>query len=149
VRPVLATNCFVCHTEAQSGGLRVDSRDALLKGGSSGSPAIIPGDPDKSLLVQAVRQTGDLKMPKGGRLKKQEIDDLAEWVKIGAPWPGVKAVLPGAAKSAGFTITPEQKAFWSFRPLHDTPVPDLKDKAWAKTPIDHFVLAKLDSEGLK
>ena len=86
IRPVLATNCFVCHTDAQSGGLRVDSRESLLKGGTSG-PAFVPGDPDKSLLIQAVRQTGELKMPKGGHLKKAEIDDLSEWVKIGAPWP--------------------------------------------------------------
>src|SRR5271165_6611579 len=106
VRPVLATNCFACHTEAQSGGLRLDSREALLKGGSSGA-VMVPGDPEKSLLIQAVRQTGELKMPKGGHLRKQEIDDLAEWVKMGAPWPGAKEVLPAAAKT-GFQITPEQ-----------------------------------------
>src|SRR5258708_3722221 len=66
VRPVLAANCYDCHTDERMGGLRLDSREALLKGGKSG-PAIVPGDPDKSLLIEAVRQTKALKMPKGGR----------------------------------------------------------------------------------
>src|SRR2546422_7590215 len=80
VRPVLAANCYDCHTDERMGGLRVDSRDALLKGGESG-PAIVPGDPDKSLMIQAIRQTDKLKMPKGGHLKPEEIDALTEWVK--------------------------------------------------------------------
>ena len=67
VRPILATECFSCHTDSQLGGLRLDSREAMLRGGKSG-PAIVPGDPDKSLLLAAVRQTGALKMPKGGKL---------------------------------------------------------------------------------
>src|SRR5215472_17429115 len=76
VRPVLAANCYDCHTDQQYGGLRLDSREAMLKGGKSG-PAIVPGDPDQSLLVQAVRQTNEkLKMPKGGRLRTDEIEVL-------------------------------------------------------------------------
>src|SRR5580658_5259301 len=86
VRPVLATNCYACHTNSELGGLRVDSRQSLLKGGKSG-PALVPGDPEKSLLIQAVVQTGELKMPKGGKLKPAEIQALSEWVKMGAPWP--------------------------------------------------------------
>src|SRR3954471_18679036 len=87
VRPVLAANCFDCHAEEKMGGLRLDSREAMLKGGRSG-PALVPGDPDKSLIIEAVRQTrATLKMPKGGRLKPGEIDALAEWVRAGAPWP--------------------------------------------------------------
>ncbi len=76
MRPVLAENCYDCHTAAEMGGLRVDSRERLLQGGKSG-PALMPGDPDKSLLIQAVRQTGDLKMPKGGKLKPAEIQALS------------------------------------------------------------------------
>src|SRR5580765_3568585 len=69
VRPVLAANCYDCHAEEKMGGLRVDSREGLLKGGKSG-PALVPGDPDKSLVIEAIRQTrATLKMPKGGRLK--------------------------------------------------------------------------------
>src|SRR5436190_21744296 len=86
VRPVLAINCYDCHTDEHMGGLRLDSREAVLKGGRSG-PAIVPGSPDASLLIRAVRQTTEtLKMPKGGRLKPDEIDALVEWVKAGAPW---------------------------------------------------------------
>src|SRR2546427_12828194 len=90
VRPVLAANCYDCHTDERMGGLRLDSREGLLKGGESG-PAIVPGDPDKSLMIQAIRQTGALKMPKGGRLKPDEIETLVEWVRAGANWPSSAA----------------------------------------------------------
>src|SRR5438132_3274541 len=97
VRPLLAANCYDCHTNERMGGLRVDSREALLKGGRSG-PAIVPGDPDKSLLIQAVRQTSDgLKMPKGGHLRADEIQALADWVKAGATWPAPTLSTPAAA----------------------------------------------------
>src|SRR5690242_16989377 len=96
VRPVLANNCFACHTASALGGLRVDSRAALLKGGKSG-PAIVPGDPDKSLLIRAVRQTDPkLKMPQGGKLRSEEINALAEWVRGGAVWPESKTPVSSA-----------------------------------------------------
>src|SRR5215469_17579264 len=86
IRPILANNCYSCHTNSQLGGLRLDSAEAMAKGGSRGS-AITPGDPDKSLIITAVRQTDpDLKMPMGGKLKDSEVADLAEWVKAGAVW---------------------------------------------------------------
>jgi hypothetical protein len=151
VRPVLAENCYDCHTAAEMGGLRVDSRERLLQGGKSG-PAVMPGDPDKSLLIQAVRQTGDLKMPKGGKLKPAEVQALTDWVKMGAPWPempeNIKTAAP-ASTSPAKRITAEQRAFWSFQPLKDPPVPEVKEKSWAKTNIDHFVLAKLVAKGMK
>src|ERR1700687_4579147 len=75
IRPVLAQNCFACHTNSQMGGLRLDSREGLLKGGKSG-PAVTPGDPDKSIMVTAIRQSTDLKMPKNGHLTPAEIADL-------------------------------------------------------------------------
>src|SRR5271166_2594433 len=108
VRPVLAENCYDCHTAAEMGGLRVDSRERLLQGGKSGA-AIMPGDPDKSLLIHAVRQTGDLKMPKGGKLKPEEVQALTDWVKMGAPWPETKTV--AVQTSPVKVITPEQRAF--------------------------------------
>jgi len=145
VRPILAENCYDCHTAAEMGGLRVDSRERLLQGGKSG-PALMPGDPDKSLLIQAVRQSGDLKMPKGGKLKPAEIQALADWVKMGAPWPEAKAAVKTSPVKV---ITPEQRAFWSFQPLNDPAIPAVKEKSWAKTNIDHFVLAKLEAKGMK
>ncbi len=147
VRPVLANNCYACHTNSEMGGLRVDSREGLLKGGKTG-PALVPGDPDKSLIIQAVRQTDDLKMPKGGKLKLQDVAALTEWVKMGAPWPETGQTIP-VAKSKQFVITPEQRKFWSFQPLHEPAVPQVHEKSWPKTDIDRFVLAKLEEEGLK
>ncbi len=143
VRPVLANNCYACHTNSEMGGLRVDNRESLLKGGKSG-PAIIPGDPDKSLLVQAVRQTGELKMPKGGKLKPADVAALTEWVKMGAPWPEAAKINPVA-----YVITPQQRAFWSFQPLRQPSIPQVKEKSWVKNDIDRLVLAKLESEGLR
>jgi mono/diheme cytochrome c family protein len=148
IRPVLANNCFTCHAASQLGGLRLDSREAMLKGGKSGA-AIVVGEAEKSLLIQAVRQTNPkLKMPMGGKLKDQEIEDLAAWVKAGANWP-VSATPVAAPKSGEYVITPEQRAFWSFQPLKTTPAPTARDVSWAKTDIDRFVIAKLEQEGLK
>jgi mono/diheme cytochrome c family protein len=145
VRPIFANNCYGCHTSLASSGLRVDSLAALLKGGNSG-PAIVPGDPDKSLLIQAVRQSGELKMPKGGHLKPQDITVLEDWVKMGAPWPNSTAT---AAAPSGPAITPEQKKFWSFQPLHPVAVPAIADRKWPATDIDKLVLARLEKDGLR
>src|SRR5215471_6117249 len=92
VRPILAKECFSCHTDSQLGGLRLDSREAMLRGGKSG-PAIVPGDPEKSLLVMAIRQTGDLKMPKGGKLPQDQIDAIVQWIRTGAVWPSTAKTL--------------------------------------------------------
>ena len=86
VRPILANSCYDCHDDTAKGGLRVDSKAAFEKGGKHG-PVVVPGDPDKSLLIRSGRQTGDLKMPKGGKLKPDEVATLVEWVKMGAKWP--------------------------------------------------------------
>jgi mono/diheme cytochrome c family protein len=143
IRPILANNCYSCHAASQLGGLRLDSREAMLKGGKSG-PGIVTGDPEKSILIQAVRQTNaKLKMPMGGKLKDSEIEDLAAWVKAGANWPNVPVPVKAVA------ITPEQRAFWSFQPLRLPPIPAPKDASWSKTDIDRLVLAKLEREGMK
>src|SRR5882757_10895641 len=97
VRPVLAQNCYKCHTTEAMGGLRLDSQQGLLKGGDSG-PAIVPRDPEHSRLIQAVRQTGDLKMlPEGTKLRESEISDLVEWVKRGGVWDGNESATPVVA----------------------------------------------------
>ena len=147
VRPIFANNCASCHMDKASGGLSLNSREEMLKGGDTGR-AIVVGDPDKSLLLQAVHQTGDLKMPpKGAKLTAAEIDTLSQWVKMGAPWP--KSTAP---VRTGKVITDDMRKWWSFQPLEVTAVPAIKDpalKGWAKTDIDHYVLAKLDEQGLK
>jgi hypothetical protein len=157
VRPVLAANCYECHTEMRNGGLRLDSREAMLKGGRTG-PAIVPGDPDKSLLIQAVRQTNEkLKMPKGGRLAAGEIEALSEWVRAGAVWPAAAPVTTTTAASASaasakststYVITPEQRNFWSFQPIHKPAIPAVSHASWPKNDIDRFILARLEQDGL-
>ncbi|MDE3198240.1 MAG: DUF1549 domain-containing protein [Acidobacteriota bacterium] len=149
IRPILANSCFGCHTASALGGLRLDSREAMLKGGKRGV-AVVPGDPDNSLLIKAVKQTSpDLKMPAGsGKLKDSEIADLAAWVKAGAIWPAGAKTVSGADKSGKYVIAPERREFWSFKPLSNPPLPPVKDAKWAKDPIDRFVLARLEKEGL-
>lgn len=148
VRPILANNCYSCHVDATSGGLKLDTREALLKGGQHG-PVLVPGDPEKSLIITAVHQNTPLKMPKGGKLTPQEVADLTEWVKHGAVWP---KSAPGTTFSASVktgVITDKQRAFWSFQPLKVVAVPAVNDAHWTRTPIDKFVLAKMQEAGLK
>ena len=148
IRPVLANNCFGCHTNTAMGGLRLDSRDALLKGGKRG-PAIVPGDAGKSRLIIAVQQSDEaMKMPMGNKLKDGEIANLAAWVKAGAVWPESGAT-PVKSADGKFVIRPEARNFWSLQALRDPAVPAVKDAKWGRTSIDKFVLAKLESEGLK
>src|SRR5579871_2325950 len=96
VRPIFANVCSGCHGDSATSGLRVFSRETLLQGGKRG-PAIVPNDPEKSLMIQAVRQTGDLKMPKGGKLTPEEVQNLTEWVRMGAPWPKAKPLLASSS----------------------------------------------------
>jgi mono/diheme cytochrome c family protein len=145
VRPVLVTECGSCHQAAKGGGLSIDSRADLLKGGDMG-PAIVVGDPDKSLLIKAVHQDGDLRMPKFGRLSDAQIADLSKWIKMGAPWPTKMAETGG---TEGRKITAADRSWWAFQPLHDYPVPQVTDAGWAKNDIDRYVLAKLEAKGLK
>ena len=115
MRPILAANCYDCHTDEEKGGLRLDSREALLKGGESG-PAIVPGDPAESLLIQAVRQdAGAPKMPKGkSKLKPGDIDVLVEWVRAGAPWPASSKPAPRRrVLRREMAVTAEHRKFWS------------------------------------
>ena len=147
IRPILAERCFACHADSGLGGLHLDSAEGMMKGGDRGV-SVVPGDPDNSLLIKAVRQTDpSLKMPLGGKLEDSEITALAAWVKAGAVWPKTPAT---AAKSDGkYKISAERRAFWSFKPLQAPPAPPVADTKWAKTEIDRFVLAKLEREKLK
>ncbi|MBY0515070.1 MAG: PSD1 and planctomycete cytochrome C domain-containing protein [Gemmataceae bacterium] len=144
VRPVLVEHCYRCHSadaKKIKGELRVDTRDGLLKGGASG-PAVVPGSPDKSLLVTAVRHADPApKMPPDRKLTATQIADLEAWVKMGAPDPRT-----GSTASARLDPSRAQE-FWSFRPVVDPPVPAVKDAAWPRSPLDRFVLAKLEANG--
>ena len=141
IRPLLAENCYACHTSARKGGLQVDSREGLRHGGNSG-PALLPGNSAGSLLIQAVSQTHErLSMPPQGKLADKQIEDLKAWIDAGAVWPETEeAVLP-AAETASHVVPPEQRAFWSFQPLQEASPPEVGDRSWPRAPIDHFILA--------
>jgi mono/diheme cytochrome c family protein len=150
VRPVLADNCFTCHgPDKQKGRLRLDSRAALLAGGDSG-PAIVPGNPEASRLVKAVHYGDGMQMPPKGKLKEEQIAALTRWIASGAPWPeltlAVRATPTPAAPT--FQVTAKDRAFWSFRPITDPPLPQVRDAAWPRTTLDHFILARHEAEGV-
>jgi mono/diheme cytochrome c family protein len=137
IRPLFVEQCYSCHGPGtQLSGLRLDSIGAILKGGNQG-PAIVPGDPDRSLLIQAVKQTGKLKMPQGGVLKPEQVADLVAWVKMGAPWP---------QDSKGKPAAPD---LWSLEPVRMPALPKVKNAAWVRNPVDAFVLADLESKHLR
>ena len=142
VRPVLATHCISCHgPKAQKGGLRLDSREALLRGGESG-PVIVEGDPESSLLIDAVAHTADPKMPPRGKLAASVLDDLKNWVKQGAPWPESSPTTQEQEKA------PTARS-WAFRPVANPSYPLVSDPKWPRTSVDWFVLKGLDEAGLK
>jgi hypothetical protein len=147
IRPLLVTHCYECHAGKESnGGLRLDSRESLLKGGESG-PAMVPNKPELSLLIRAVRYTTpELQMPPKGALSKHDIGLLEEWVLMGGPDP--RSSIPSLTNLAngptGMGIE-EGRQFWSMRPISNPTVPETKDENWPRTPIDRFMLAKLDA----
>jgi cytochrome c553 len=144
VRPVLAENCYRCHSaqsEKVKAGLMLDTRDGLLNGGQSGA-AIVPGDADRSLLIKAVRYTDpELHMPPKKKLSDAQIADLTTWIKMGAPDPRTAAADPKKWSDSS-------KKHWAWQPLKKPAVPEVKDTAWVKTPVDNFILAKLEEKDL-
>ncbi len=151
IRPVLVEHCYACHSaEAKelAGGLQVDGRDGLLKGGDSG-PAIVPGKPDKSLLLVAMRHTNrDLIMPpkdSGPKLSDAILADFDRWIRTGAFDPRTET--PQAKKKK---LDPEAaKKWWSWQARKPVQVPAVQNTAWVHNDIDRFVLARLESEGLQ
>ena len=141
VRPVLVDSCVRCHgPKKQRGGLRLDSRAAALTGGENG-PAVVPGKPGESRLVAAVRRHGELKMPPDKPLDARQVEALARWVELGAPWPADRGAKPVDAR-------PEGADHWAFQPVTDPKPPAVRDAAWVRTPVDRFILAKLEAVGL-
>src|SRR5262249_6406153 len=137
VRPVLVERCFKCHGEKQQkGGIRLDGPTHFKAAPDGAGPLVVPGKPDDSRLIKAVRQTGDVKMPPNGKLPAAAVRALEEWVKAGAKWPTTESRrAAGGADDCGF------------KPVQVPQMPAVKDGPAA--PIDSFVLAKLEAKGLK
>ncbi len=148
IRPLFVERCYSCHSDkakASKGGLFVDTRAGLLKGGGRGS-ALVPGQPDKSLLMRAVGyQDAALKMPPDRRLTDAQIALLADWIKQGAPDPRVAK----AGSGPRVIDLAAEARHWAFQPLSRTSVPTPKSAAWRRTPIDRYLLTKLAAAGLK
>ncbi|MGE3315405.1 MAG: PSD1 and planctomycete cytochrome C domain-containing protein [Planctomycetaceae bacterium] len=149
IRPILANRCYKCHSEKQQKGeLRLDSRAAVLKGGESGA-AVVPGNPDKSELISAIRYEPDsYQMPPTGKLPDEEIAKLVDWVRLGAPWPDEKPVDDGKKPAAEFDLAARGK-HWSLQPIHRPELPDVSNGNWSASPVDRFILSKLEQTGLK
>ncbi len=156
VRPLLAEKCYSCHGDKkQKGGLRLDSLDAILKGGESG-PALVAGKPEESLIVEAINYAG-LEMPPNGKLGADKVAVLTRWVSFGAPWPGRDraAHAPIAATNpAGPKRTALDRTIWSLQPVRRSVVPARVDSGtqywagWSRNPIDGFILEALLKHGL-
>ncbi len=146
IRPLLADNCYGCHSAKLAkpmSGLLLDSKAGMLRGGSSGSSAIVPGKPDESLIIGAVRGTGNLKMPPGKKLEPQEIENLVEWIRMGAPDPRTE----GAALPISSYDWEKARQHWAFHPVQD-PQPPRAPAEWDRSAIDEFIKAKLDEKKL-
>src|SRR6266581_9064720 len=149
IRPVLVDRCYKCHSasaEKVKGGLLLDSREGMLKGGESGKPAIVTGDAERSRLIEAIRYANeDLQMPPkkaGGKLSDEQIAGFIAWINLGAPDPRT-----GKAESRKPKV--EAKKFWSFQPPKEPLVPKVKNVRWPQTTLDHFILATLEERGLQ
>ena len=155
VRPVLVNNCYSCHAGKNiRADISLDSPAGLLKGNAHG-PVLVPGDPDKSVLIHVLNYDGKVKMPPSGKLRAEEIAALTAWVKMGAPWPETGKREEGKGNSGVTGGKPEKivsaadKSVWPFKPFAKPALPPVKNSAWCQSPIDRFILAGLEAKGLK
>lgn len=149
IRPVLVETCYQCHSEKAviakqlQGKLLLDSRDAIRKGGESG-PAVVPGNPESSLLISAIKHDS-FEMPPRSKLPQNVINDFVKWVEMGAPDP--RDGQHAAVEQKDIDVA-AGKTFWSFQPLRTSVPPTVRNTDWAMTDIDHFILAKLEERGI-
>lgn len=149
VRPLLAKHCYQCHSvkaKRLEAKLLLDNRKGHLTGGDSG-PAIVPGDADGSLLIEAVRYES-YEMPPKGRLPDEDIATLVRWVNMGAPWPDEDAPTAEPDRK-DFDLKKRKSEFWVWQSVIDAAAPAVEDTAWPRNDIDRYILAGLEEAGLK
>src|SRR5258708_7414164 len=148
IRPLLVANCYGCHSsklDKPMGGLLLDSRAGMMRGGKSGVAVIVPGKPEQSLLLGAVLGSKpDLKMPPGKQLAPHEIEELTQWIQMGAPDPRTEAAPAPVVNSIDWE---KARQHWPFRPVQDPKPPQAPSSEWA-SPIDAFIKEKLDAKAL-
>jgi hypothetical protein len=145
IRPVLVHECYSCHAasaKALKGGLRLDSREAVREGGDSG-PALVPGKPEESLLIEALRYDG-IEMPPKSKLSEAIVQDFERWIRIGAPDPREEKA---ASKRVGIDVA-TGRSFWSYQPPRRHAAPAVQDHSWPRNKVDQFLLARLEAKGL-
>ena len=150
IRPVLVEHCYKCHSttgEKIKGGLLLDTRAGLTKGGDTG-PALVPNDPQKSLLIQAITYTNEeLQMPPKGKLSDDQIADFVAWIQMGAPDPRTDA--PSTKEeNLSATFTAGERAHWAFQPVKRPDIPTVRHTDRVKSPVDAFILQKLEAAGI-
>ena len=148
IRPLLSEHCYACHSESAKtihAGLRLDSASGVKHGGDSG-PLLVPGEPESSLLIQAVRYDSEIQMPPEGKLPEKSIRELTEWVRRGGQFPRNAAVETSAPAAIDFERGGE---FWSFQPARRQSLPEVDDPGWPRTRLDFFVLAAMEDQGLR
>ena len=151
IRPLLIEHCYKCHSAASEklkGGLHLDSREGMLSGGDTRA-AIVPGDPGRSLLIEAIDYgNNDLQMPPKARLTAAEISDFVAWIRMGAPWPNGTNQTP-SGKAPMMDLQARRQQHWSWQPIRPVHPPAVKDTKWPMSGIDRFILTKLEAKGLK
>lgn len=147
VRPILSAHCFECHDAVkQEGGVRLDALEGMLAGGDSG-PSIVPGKPEESLLVEAIRYEG-YEMPPKGPLPEEDIAAIVRWIRDGAHWPaGQEPMQPALGDQDAIRAAADKH--WAYSSIERPDLPTVSDPDWVRTPVDRFVLAQLESHGLK
>ena len=149
IRPVLVERCYKCHsgrTKSPKGGLRLDSREAVLRGGGNG-PAIVPGKPDDSLLIKALSHEGDVaEMPPDEKLPDRVLADFRRWIASGAHDPRKES--PAVTPPADGDLA-SGRDLWAFRPPRYHGAPSVRDASWVRDELDRFILARLEAQGLR
>lgn len=146
IRPVLAKNCYACHSaeaKTRMGGLTADTREGLRSGGQRGH-AVVPGDAQASVLLEAIRYDGKLKMPPMGKLPDAVIADFERWIAMGAPDPR-----EGKTQAASTIDVAQGRRFWAFQPPRRPKAPEVRDASWPRGTIDQFLLSRMEEKGLR
>jgi len=149
IRPVLVKRCYACHgPKKQEASLRLDSHAWMMKGSDTGK-AVIPGEPQKSRIIQVIQyHDDDSQMPPEGKMPEDEIVALTRWVKMGTPWPYSEKDAKAVPTNGAYDYETISRSHWSFQPVTNPPVPPVKDQQREISPVDHFVIAKLEEKGL-
>ncbi len=149
IRPLLSAHCWKCHAaDKQQGGLRLDSRGAIFTGGDLG-PAAIVAEPAESRILAAIEYAGDLKMPPSGKLSDHEVAAMRRWVREGLAWPATDQVASTGTPDSSVGEKKARPIPWSFQSVVDPPGPDVRHPGWCHSPLDRFVLARLEAAQLE